>query len=166
VNATAHGLSAVTPSGFCISGSSVPQLNVCGVVSTATTNSFTFLMIGAPACASSCGTVLPAKRTIWLRTDTISGGYNVSFLEWVVTTSPAGGKTSAWSGASAAENAAVSAGTFIEYQKSQIFTNGTTLAQAETWLANDWASTQASQTSSVQPGTFTGNFWDGVGWLQ
>lgn len=167
VNAVAHGLLASLPSGFCISGSSVPQLNLCGVVATSIANSFTFILAAAPACASSCGSVLPAKHVIWLSTLTVAGGYQVNYLLWITTASPAGGKQSAWTGASAAESAAVSSGAFMEVSRpGYFFPVGTNLATAETILASDWSEQQLLQTGSVQPGAFFGDYFDGTGWLQ
>lgn len=163
----AHGLSATLPSGFCISGSSAGADNVCGVVlSTPLTTSFTFTLSGGAACSSSCGTVLPAKRVIWLTTQTVSGGYQVNYLLWVVTPSGVPGKGSAWSGASASENAALNSGTFIEVPRSQFFPLGTSLANAEAQLQNDWIAQQNALTASVQPGQFFGNFLDSAGWTQ
>ncbi|HLZ92937.1 MAG TPA: hypothetical protein VKQ28_14585, partial [Candidatus Acidoferrum sp.] len=110
---SAHGLSATLPSGFCIAGSSASADNVCGVVaSVPTSTTFTFTLAGGAACAATCGTAAPAKRVIWLQTATVSGGYQVSYLLWLTTTVPLAGRASSWSGASAAENNALSAGSF------------------------------------------------------
>lgn len=163
----AHGLSATLPSGFCIAGSSTAADNVCGVVATSpTSTTFTFTLAGGAACAASCGTVTPAKRVIWLQTTTVSGGYQVSYLLWLTTTAPVAGKTSAWGAASAAENNALSAGALIEIPRTQFFPAGTSLVNAETFMASDWTANQNALAASVQPGAFFGNFFDGFGWLQ
>lgn len=165
--AVAHGLSATLPSGFCISGSSSAPDNVCGVVLTApTATSFTFSLTGGAVCATTCGSVLPAKRVIWLQTATVSGGYQVSYLLWLATTQPIAGKASSWSGASQTENNALLAGNLIEISRSQFFPMGTTLVSAESFLAGDWTAQQNALAASVQPGAFFGNFFDGAGWLQ
>jgi hypothetical protein len=164
----AHNLSASLPSGFCISGSSSNTDNGCGVVLTAPTGTtFTFTLSGAATCAASCGTVLPAKRVIWLNTYQVSGGYSVNYVLWIATTSGVAGKASVWSGASSSENAALNSGQWIEVSRpAQFFPLGTTLASAETQLALDWVSQQSLQTGSVQPGQFYGDFYDGTGWVQ
>jgi hypothetical protein len=165
--ATAHGLSATLPSGFCISGSSIAADNVCGVVTGSSSGTtFTFTLAAGAACSSSCGTVLPAKRVVWLQTITVSGGYQVNYLLWLATTSGVAGKSSAWTGASSAENNALGAGALIEIERSQFFPLNTTLANAEAQMANDWSAQQSQLTASVQPGQFFGNFYDGTGWLQ
>jgi hypothetical protein len=165
----AHGLSATLPSGFCMTGSSVSADNVCGVVLTIPTGTtFTFTLVGGVVCSASCGSVAPAKRAIWLQTATVSGGYQVTYLLWLTTTSPVAGaaKTSAWPNASAVEVNAVVAGLLIEVQRTQFFPLGTSLANAEAFIVNDWTTQQNALAASVQPGTFYGNFFDGVGWLQ
>jgi hypothetical protein len=162
---TAHNLSATLPSGFCLSA----PASACGVVLTAPSGTtFTFSSSTVTACAASCGTVLPSKRVIWLNTTTVGGGWQVSYLLWIATTSGAvTGKNSSWSGASAAENTAISSGAFIEIPRTGFFPLGTSLANAETQMANDWLAQQNAQASSgVQPGQFLGNFYDGIGWLQ
>lgn len=135
------------------------------MVATATANSFTFTLTGATACASSCGNVVASKRVVWLTTQTVAGGYSVNYLLWITTTSPVGGKNSAWTGASAAENAATSSGVFIEVNRTEFFPSGTTLANAQAFMVNDWVTQQSTQTASVQPGAFLGDFYDGTGWL-
>ena len=163
----AHGLSATLPSAFCISGSSVAADNVCGVaLSTPLTTSFTFTLASGAACASSCGTVRPAKRTVWLQTQTVQGGYQVNYLLWIATTNGVAGKSSSWSGASSAENNLLGSGGLIEIPRSQFFPLGTTLANAEAQMQNDWAAEQSQLSASVQPGQFFGNFYDGTGWTQ
>jgi hypothetical protein len=164
----AHGLSATLPSSFCIAGSSAVVDNICGVVATAAdATHFTFSLTGGTSCAASCGTVAPAKRIIWLQTQTVSGGYQVSYLLWLATTQPvSGAKASAWPNASAAETAAIVSGLIIEVQRTQFFPAGTSLANAETFMVSDWTAQQNALASSVQPGAFFGNFFDGVGWLQ
>ena len=166
VNATAHGLSATLPSAFCISGSSVTQLNVCGVVATAAANSFTFAMTGAPTCASSCGTVLPSPRVIVLSTPASAGGFTANYMLWIATTSPIGSKATAWTAASTQQAAAVTAGSLQEMSRSQFFPVGTTLTQAQSYMVNDWTSQQSAQTSGLQPGAFASDFYDGTGWVQ
>lgn len=161
--ATAHNLSATLPSAFCLSA----PASVCGVVLTAPSGtSFTFSSSTVAACPLTCGTVLPMKRVIWLETQTVSGGYQVNYLLWLATTSGIAGKSSSWAGASSAENNALGVGSILEVPRSQFFPLGTMLANAEAQLQNDWTAQQNQLTSSVQPGQFFGNFYDGTGWLQ
>lgn len=164
---TAHGLLASLPSAFCISGSSTSADNVCGVVTTAPTSTqFTFALASGATCASSCGTVLPAKRAIWLVTSTVQGGYQVNYVLWLATTQPVAGRVSAWSGASTSENNALSSGSLIEVNRTIFFALGTTLAAAEAAIQQDWIAQQNALAASVQPGAFFGNFFDGSGWTQ
>jgi hypothetical protein len=161
VNSTAHGLAA--NQGFCLTA----PAGICNTAATATTNAFTFTATGVSACASSCGTVSPAKRAIWLSTSNSSGGYQVSYVLWLTTTQPIPSSgTSAFSGASAQEKAALQLGNFMEVPRSEFFALGTTLANAEAQMQNDWTAQQAALAASVQPGQFFGNFFDGAGWTQ
>jgi hypothetical protein len=160
--ATAHGLSA--NQGFCNHTASSPY---CGVVVTATTNSFTFTQSGAVACSSSCGSVVPAKKIIWLTTQTVNGGYQVNYVLWLTTQQPVAisGGTSIWKQAAAEENAAIAAGNFIEIQRNQFFPLNTTLANAQAQMVNDYNAQQSVLASSVQPGQFYGDYFD-TGWLE
>lgn len=161
VNSTAHGLAV--NQGFCLSASAV-----CGVVATSTANSFTFTQAAFTACASSCGTVQPAKKVVWLQTTNVNGGYQVSYLLWETTITPVvnSSLTSAWSGASTAEVNAIKAGNVIEIPGIIFFPTGTSLASAESTLALIYSTAQGALAASVQPGAFFGNYLDGVGWLQ
>jgi hypothetical protein len=161
INSTAHGLSV--NQGFCLAA----PAGLCNVVATATTNVFTFTASGVSACASSCGTVTAAKRAIWLSTQTVSGGYQVNYVLWLTTTSPvAGTGISGYTSATSQEKAALQLGNFIEVGRSEFFPLSTTLANAEAQLQNDYAAQQSQLASSVQPGQFFGNFYDGTGWTQ
>lgn len=160
VNATAHGLAQ--NQGFCLSA----PAGVCNVVATSAANSFTFTATGIAACGSSCGTVAPAKKVIWLATSTVNGGYQVNYILWLTTTSPVATTIqSLFKNASVAENTAITAGNFIEVPRSEFFPIGTTLANAELVLQNDYTQQQQALAGSVQPGQFYGNFFD-TGWTQ
>jgi len=125
VNATAHGLAA--SQGFELTGTAT-QFN--GTAVTVTTNSFTFTVPSGTACStytSGYSTVTPAQQII-----EIAGVPNVSnatvtfnYIYWFTTVYPTPlpcnlgtnsttCPTSAWSGANAAQNAAIVAGTTVE----------------------------------------------------
>lgn len=160
VNATAHGLAV--NQGFCLSA----PAGLCNVVATSSANSFTFSQASVTSCASSCGTVSPAKKVIWLQTTTIQGGYQVSYVLWLTTTQPMSGTgASAYANATSQEKSALLAGNFIEITRTQFFPLSTTLANAEAQLQNDYNAQQNALAASVQPGQFYGNFFD-TGWTQ
>jgi hypothetical protein len=148
--------------GMCLSS------GTCGVVATTPTGTqFTFTSPGAAACASSCGTVSPAPRVVWLATNTISGQYQVNYVLWLTTTTPVPGSgSSAWTSATTAQKSALSAGYFIEIVRSVIFPFGTTEANVEAQMQNDYVAQQSALASSVQPGTFYGDVYDGTGWTE
>lgn len=160
--AAAHGLAV--NQGFCNHTFATPY---CGVATAVTTTTFTFTQTGAVACSSSCGSVVPAKKIIWLTTSAIGGGYQVNYLLWLTTQSPVAqtGRTSAWPQAANEEVTGLVNGNFIEVQRQQFFPLGTTLANAEAQLVNDYNTQQSLLASAVQPGQFYGNFFD-TGWLQ
>ena len=161
VNSTAHGIAV--NQGFCISA----PAGLCNVAVSSTANSFTFTATGVLACPSTCGTVTAAKRAIWLSTQAVAGGYQVNYVLWLTTTQPvAGTGATAYINATSQEKAALQVGNFIEVARSDFFPLSTTLLNAEAQLQNDYAAQQSQLASSVQPGQFFGNFFDGTGWTQ
>ena len=161
--AAAHGL--VANQGFCNHSFTTAYCGV--VVSAPSSTTFTFTQTGAVACAATCGSIVPAKKIIWLVTNTVDGGYSVNYLLWLTTQQPVAraGATSAWPNAATEENNAIAAGTFLEISRTQFFPLNTSLANAEAQMVNDYNAQQSNLAASVQPGQFYGNFFD-TGWLQ
>src|ERR1700690_822778 len=119
VNSTAHGI--VQYQGFSIQGTSVGTYNLNSTAGTVTANSLTFtLPVGTPCNGSATGgTIQPAKQIINLSSQPIasSGNISIQYVFWNTTVKPvplSTGTISLWSGASAAENAAIAAGTTVE----------------------------------------------------
>jgi hypothetical protein len=158
VNATAHGIAANR--GFCLSVQSF-----CGTAATSSANSFTFTSTAVTACASSCGTVSPAKQVIGLGIS-LPPNQQASFLCWLYTASPVPGTaTSAWSGASASEKNALAAGTTIESAPQPFPVAGATLAAFKAYAQQQCANLQSALDSGIAPAFLLGNYYDGTGWL-
>ena len=126
VNATAHGL--VASQGFELTGTAA-QFN--GTVVSASTNSFTFSATASGVTCSSFTSgytlVSPAVQIIDLpsKSNVANATVTFSYLMWFTTAYPTPlvcnlgtdgttCPTSAWSGANAAQNAAIMAGTTVE----------------------------------------------------
>jgi hypothetical protein len=160
VNATAHGIAANR--GFCLSAQSY-----CGTASTSAANSFTFSVSNGTiaACASSCGTVSPAKQIIGLNI-TIPPNQIANFVCWLATSSPAATTTkSSWNGATVAENNAISAGTTIEVVPQAFPVAGATVAAFKAYAQQQCTNLQSSLDSGIAPAFLLGNYFDGSGWL-
>jgi hypothetical protein len=158
VNATAHGI--VVNRGFCLS----TQL-FCGTAATAAANSFTFTSASVVACASSCGTVRPAKQIIALQI-TPPPNQIASGVCWLATTSPVPATSaSAWSGASQEEKNAIGVGTTMEVPIQPFPVAGATLASFKAYAQNACAGLQSALDTGIPPAFVLGNFFDGVGWL-
>jgi len=159
----AHNL--VANQGFSLTSVVPTSFNVnCTVASVPSSTTFTFNQT-APATYTSGGSLLPAKECIILSvTVPQAGQFNIRYLLWLTTVSPIAGGTSAWTGASAQENAALTAGTTIEVQRSVTFPSTSTQTEIITSMAADFAAQQAALAGSVQPGTYYGIYFDGTGW--
>jgi len=71
---------------------------------------------------------------------------------------------SAWSGASASENAAIEAGTVLEVAESYTFPTGITVAAIKTYLQQEWTN-RNTQIAGAGPATDQGVFFDSAtGW--
>jgi hypothetical protein len=107
-----------------------------------------------------------AKQIIILGVSTDPVINNVSAVFWFPITS---GKlitagVSAWSGASAAENAAIQSGSVLEEQRNFQFPTGTPTATMKAFLQQYFTS-RNTQISGVGPAQFNGVFDDSVtGW--
>jgi hypothetical protein len=137
------------------------------VASVPTSTTFTYTQSGVTACAAACGSVVPAKKIIMLDTPQSGTGVDAHYVCWSTTQQPVPhpGTTSAWTGATSEENAAISAGVVMETLRSLPVPTGTTLAQAQALMLTDCNQLQSTLAGGVQPGQFYGDYFD-TGWLQ
>lgn len=162
----AHGL--IANQGFSIAGvtdsANFPNFNGT-ILTQPSSTTFTYNSTGSNA-SSSGGTAVAAKEVVVLEIQTESSGRtSIRYLLWLTTTVPFPKPNipSAWSGASAAENAALAAGTTIEIPRSQIFPVGVgamTKAQVQSFMLADFTVEQADLAGKTQPGAFFGGFFD------
>ena len=73
------------------------------------------------------------------------------------------GAVSAWTGASAAENAALAAGAVTEHVDHFVVPEGTPIAQVRALLQTQWQGFQGRITAD-NPWVRYGTFWDGTTW--
>jgi len=73
------------------------------------------------------------------------------------------GASSVWSGATAADIAAIQNGSVVEYVDSQSVPIGATLTQIETFLQNRWTQFQ-DYITNFNPWIHYGSTWDGTTW--
>lgn len=74
------------------------------------------------------------------------------------------GAVSAWSGATAADNAALAAGSVVERVDKMVVPTGTTIPQAQAQLQVNWQSFQALITATNLWARY-GTTWDGTTWV-
>ena len=175
VNCTGCGI--VQYQGFSISGASVSTYNLNSTAGTASTNVFTFTLPSGTPCNGSAtgGTVLPAKQIINVSSVVSSGGnLTINYVSWftVVTPTPLACNlgpsqnqcpVSAWPGASAAENAAIVAGTTIEVPGSITVAGTTPAATLSALLVAQYVSAQTSYNSGFLG--YAGYWWTGTAWV-
>lgn len=170
--ATAHGLTVNTS--FCLSA---PAL-VCAVAKTITSATvFTFDVptnTAVAACASSCGTGDLAPKLAVLQVGAGQSTKTFTYVLWLTTLTPLpkAGAVSLWTatatsgGATTAQNNALAAGSFIELARSVTFPAAQAIADVQTYMQNDYSSTQAALAGNTQPGAFYGFIWNGSAWVQ
>jgi hypothetical protein len=168
VNATAHGL--VASQGFSLSGTS-PTFN--STASTVTTNALTFVLPAGTACSgfiSGYTAIIAAKQIIDLaaRANPNGGTVTLSYLYWFSTAYPnplpcpgSVCPTSSWTGASAAENASIIAGTTVEVAGQLNVPASTSAAAVQSLVINQYNATQAGFAGYLLAG---GYFWNGATW--
>ncbi len=164
VNSTAHGL--IASQGFSLSGTSA---TFNSSASTVTANSFTFVLPSANPCSgftSGYTAVAPAKQIIELSSvaNPMPATVTMNYLFWFSTAYPnplPPSTVSAWSGASAAENAALVAGTTVETQ-GQLTVGASMLASAVTaQIISQYNAMQAGFAGYLLAG---GYYWNGLAW--
>jgi len=180
VNATAHGL--IASQGFSLSGTS-PTFN--STTGTVTANSFTFTLPAGTACSgftTGYTAVAPAKQIINVSSFVNSqGNITINYISWYTVTNAVplacnlpvtsgnppvttntGCPVSQWAGASAAENAAILAGTTIEVPGSTTFAASTSSTMLSGNLVALYNAAQASYTSGFLG--YAGYWWNGTAW--
>ena len=164
VNATAHGL--VAGQGFSLTGTS-PAFN--STASTVSTNSLTFVLPAGTSCSgftSGYNSIVPAKQIININSFvTSSGNITINYVSWytVLNPTPCSTCSSIWSGASAAEIAAIADGTTIEIQGNITFAASTPAATVSSNLVAQYNAAQASYTSGFLG--YAGYWWNGASWV-
>lgn len=170
VTGSAHGMAVNT--GFCLSA----PATVCAVAKTITNSTtFTFDMptnVTVSACASSCGTGDLAPKLAVLQVSAGQSTKTFSYVLWLTTLTPLpkAGATSIWiatatsAGATTAQNNALAAGSFIELARAVTFPSSQAIADVQTYMQNDYTSTQAALAGNTQPGAFYGAIWNGIAW--
>lgn len=102
-----------------------------------------------------------AKQIIIMNVTRTEGTTSVRYVLWITTTVPVPrpGTISIWPGASAAENAAIAAGTTIEISAYLQVPQGSTKAQIQTRLQTIFTQAQGEVQATPQ-----GCFFDGTTW--
>jgi hypothetical protein len=176
VNATAHGL--VASQGFSLSGSSGTFNSTVGTAGGAVTaNAFTFTLPTGTACAgftSGYTVIVAAKQIIELGATAAPSAATVTnnYLYWFSTPYPnplpcnlgtAGNvcPQSVWSGASAAENASIVAGTTVEYYGQATNLASTAAATVAAQAITQYNAMQAGFANFLLAG---GYYWNGLAW--
>lgn len=177
VNATSHGIAA--NQGFVISGSTVSTYNRNSTASTvANANVLTFKLPTGTSCngAATGGTISPAKQIINIGSSSNpqAGLVTINYLMWFTTTVPVPltcnlGATkdqcpaSVWASASAAENAAIVAGTTVEVYGQVTVPANTASATIQANALAQYQATQAGYAGFLLSGL--GFWYDRTGWV-
>jgi hypothetical protein len=172
VTGSAHGLAV--NSGFCLSA----PASVCAVAKTVpNSTTFTFDMpsnVAVAACAASCGTGDLAPKLAVLPVSASQSTQTFSYVLWLTTLTPLpkAGAVSAWTasalsaGASAAQNNALAAGSFLEVARSVTFPITQAIGDVQIYMQNDWQASQTALQSNTQPGAYYGYTWNGLSWVR
>jgi hypothetical protein len=145
-----------------ITGNSVSSYNINATIVAATSSSFTFNV----TCngTGTGGAAAPAQQILVLSITNASGGYNVSVLFWNTTANPVTnpGFNSAWPGVTAAQTAALRAGTTVESTYSTFVGNTESTADMQANLLAVYATAQNNVATGL--GQFAGFCWNGTAW--
>lgn len=185
VNATAHGL--VASQGFSLSGSAGTFNSTIGTAGGAVTaNSFTFTLPTGTACSgftSGYTTVVAAKQIIELGGTANPGAatMTLNYLYWFTTAYPnplpctlpvtsgsppvtanTGCPSSVYPKASAAENAAIVAGTTVEIYGQLVLPATTSSTTASTQAVSQYNAMQTGFGNFLAAG---GYWWNGTAWV-
>jgi hypothetical protein len=182
VNATAHGL--VASQGFSLAGTAA---SFNSSISSVTTNAFTFVLPAGTACSgftSGYTSVAPAKQIIDISSNANPANATVTlnYLYWFTTAYPnpipcdlpvtsgdppvttnTGCPQSVWARASAAENAAIVAGTTVETYGSLTIPASTSAATVQTTVISQYNAMQAGFANYLLAGGYS---WNGTAWAK
>ena len=185
VNSTAHGL--ITSQGFSLSGTAGTFNSTAWTV---TANAFTFMLPTGTPCSgftSGYAAVVPAKQIINLisNANPTSATVTLNYLHWFTTAYPnplpctlpltvqngdgtttttnTGCPKSVWPGASAAENAAIVAGTTVETYGQLTVAANTSAATVQTTIISQYNAMQAGFAGYLLAGGYT---WNGTAWVK
>ena len=163
VNATAHGL--IASQGFELTGTAA-QFN--GTAATVTTNAFTFTVATGTPCStftSGYTSVNPAVQVVALpaQANPTAGTTTLTYLYWFTTVYPSplsAGTKSVWTGANAAQNAAIVAGTTVEFQGSTAFAASTSTSTVQSTILSQYQTEQVSFANFLFAfGCYNGTTW-------
>lgn len=167
VNATSHGIAQYQ--GFSISGTA-GTFN--STANTASTNSLTFILPAGTACSgftSGYTTIVQAKQIISIGNSQNPqyGNVTLTYLYWFTTVTPivpacAPSCVSAWSSASGAENAAISAGTTVEVQGAITVSASTSAASIQSTVISQYTAIQTAYGNGLLSGI--GYWYNGSTW--
>jgi hypothetical protein len=168
VNSTAHGL--VASQGFSLSGTSA---TFNSTASSITPNAFTFLLPTGTSCSgftSGYTSVQAAKQIIKISStlNPLAGTVTISYLEWFTTSLPNPCTAncplgSTWPNSSAAENAAIVAGTTVEVYGQLTLPANTSAASAQTSVQSQYSTMQAAFANFLTAGN--GYWFNGTTWV-
>jgi len=171
VNCTTCGVAQYQ--GFSISGTTVATYNINSTAGTASANTFTFTLPSGTSCngSASGGTVTPAKQII--NTGMIPSVSNatvtIQYVWWLTTATPvipacaATACTSAYPKSSAAEIAAIAAGTTVESVGQMNCGSSTAaLTACGTQLIANYQAAQAYQQVN---NAYVGYWYNGSAWV-
>jgi hypothetical protein len=167
VNATAHGITQYQ--GFSITGSSVGAYNINSTASSVTANAFVFVLpSGSCSGSATGGSVLPAKQIISTGStaQTLQGTLTINYVFWFTTATPVPCPScvSSWASASAAENAALVAGTTVEYVGSlPNIPSATSAATIQSEIQAYYATMQIAYAAGLLSGA--GYWYNGTSWV-
>jgi hypothetical protein len=181
INATAHGIAV--SQGFSISGTAA---TFNSTAKTATTNALTFVLPTGTACSgftSGYTTIQAAKQIIntGSSTNVQNATVTINYVLWFTTSLPTPltcttsanpnpppstittCPTSTWSGASAAENAAIVAGSTVEAIGAMAMPSTTSAATLESLIQYQYTAVQSAYAAFLLAGT--GFWYNGTAWV-
>ncbi len=169
INATAHGIAV--SQGFSISGTAA---TFNSTAKTATTNALTFVLPTGTACSgftSGYTAIGPAKQIIVVGSSVNpqNATVTISYIFWFTTVTPVPlpcattCPTSSWAGASAAENAALVAGTTVEVAGSVAVAASTSAATIQTTVQGQYSAVQTGYGAGLLSGY--GYWYNGTAWV-
>lgn len=152
----------VASQGFEITGSSVSTYNINGTAVTANSTSFTFNV----TCNGSAtgGTFTPAQQILVLSLHVTGGVLTAVELFWntQITPQPCAGCTSLWPTATAAQIAAIQAGTTVESQQYFNVPITTSTTALNTLVTTQYNSIQTAYAENLT--SFVGYCYNGTSW--